>query len=93
MRAIRAFLALILLLTGCWDMKEAQNINFITALGVDYADGRFIIYAQLLDFAEIAKHEGAVETGNGKVWIGKGEGKTIDEALISLYPASQQRTS
>lgn len=93
MRAIRAFLALILLLTGCWDMKEAQNINFITALGVDYADGRFIIYAQLLDFAEIAKQEGAVETGNGKVWIGKGEGKTIDEALISLYPASQQRTS
>lgn len=71
-------------------MKEAQNINFITALGVDYAEGRYIIYAQLLDFAEIAKQEGKVETGAGKVWIGRGEGKTVDDALSSLYPASQQ---
>lgn len=73
-------------------MKEAQNINFITALGVDYAKGRYIIYAQLLDFADIAKQEGTVETGDGKVWVGKGEGQTIDEALNSLYTASQQRT-
>ncbi|SMF48977.1 germination protein, Ger(x)C family [Paenibacillus barengoltzii J12] len=93
MRVIPVFLALILLLTGCWDMKEAQNINFITALGVDYENGRFVIYAQLLDFSDIAKQEGAVETGHGEVWIGKSEGRTIDEALISLYPASQQRTS
>ncbi|MGG3456479.1 Ger(x)C family spore germination protein [Paenibacillus rhizolycopersici] len=92
MRAAPAILALILLLTGCWDMKEAQNINFITALGIDYVEGRFIIYTQLLDFAEIAKQEGTVKTGTGKVWIGKGEGRTIDEALNSLYSASQQRT-
>lgn len=92
MRAALAILALILLLTGCWDMKEAQNINFITALGIDYVEGRFIIYTQLLDFAEIAKQEGTVKTGAGKVWIGKGEGRTIDEALSSLYSASQQRT-
>ncbi|MBW4841309.1 MAG: Ger(x)C family spore germination protein [Paenibacillaceae bacterium] len=94
MRASLAILVLVfsLLLTGCWDMKETQNINFITALGVDYKEGRYIIYSQLLDFAEIAKQEGTVETGNGKVWIGQGEGRTIDEALNSLYPASQQRT-
>jgi spore germination protein KC len=92
LRVAPAILALVLLLTGCWDMKEAQNINFITALGVDYAEGRYIIYAQLLDFAEIAKQEGKVETGAGKVWIGRGEGKTVDDALSSLYPASQQRT-
>lgn len=90
MRVIPVFLALILLLTGCWDMKEAQNINFITALGVDYENGRFVIYAQLLDFSDIAKQEGAVETGHGEVWIGKSEGRTIDEALISLYPASNE---
>ncbi|MGG6310241.1 Ger(x)C family spore germination protein [Paenibacillus macerans] len=92
MRATPAILALILVLTGCWDLKEAQNVNFVTALGVDYDDGRYVIYAQLLDFAEIAKQEGTVETGNAKVWIGKGEGKTVTEALNSLYPASQQRT-
>ncbi|EOS58682.1 Ger(X)C family germination protein [Paenibacillus barengoltzii G22] len=93
MRVVPVFLALVLLLTGCWDMKEAQNINFITALGIDYENDRFIIYAQLLDFSEIAKQEGTIKTGHGEVWIGKSEGKTIDEALISLYPASQQRTS
>ncbi|WP_178023737.1 Ger(x)C family spore germination protein [uncultured Paenibacillus sp.] len=92
MRAAPAILAIILLLTGCWDLKEAQHINFVTALGVDYMEGRYIIYAQLLDFADIAKQEGKVETGSGNVWIGKGEGKTIDEALSSLYPASQQQT-
>lgn len=92
MRAVPAILLLILMLTGCWDIKEVQHSNFITALGVDYAEGRYIIYAQLLDFAEIAKQEGKVETGKGKIWIGKGEGKTIDEALSSLYPASEQQT-
>ncbi|MDU4698606.1 MULTISPECIES: Ger(x)C family spore germination protein [Paenibacillus] len=92
MRAALAILTLILLLTGCWDMKEAQDINFVTALGVDYVNGRYVIYAQLLDFAEIAKQEGKVETGSAKIWIGKGEGKTVTDAMNSVYPASQQMT-
>ncbi|MDF2921904.1 MAG: hypothetical protein K0R57_818 [Paenibacillaceae bacterium] len=82
-----------LLLSGCWDMKEAQNINFITALGVDYADNRYIVYAQIIDFTNISKREGDRSNSNSSpVWVGKGEGKTILQALNEVYDSSQQQT-
>ncbi|WP_410772093.1 Ger(x)C family spore germination protein [Fontibacillus sp. BL9] len=85
-------LSIALLLTGCWDVKEVQSVNFVTALGVDYAKDHYVIYAQMLDFAEISKQESPSSTGEAKIWIGKAEGKTMAEAFNNLYPASQQRT-
>ena len=51
-----------LLLSGCWDNKEVQDINYITALGIDYKDNKYIIYVQMLDFATIAKQESSKPT-------------------------------
>lgn len=51
-------ISLSLLLTGCWDIREVQDINYISAIGVDYKDGEYIIYAQMLDFSSVAKQEG-----------------------------------
>ena len=60
-RAMKRILMLLsmlsLLLSGCWDNKEVQDINYITALGIDYKDNKYIIYVQMLDFATIAKQE------------------------------------
>ncbi|WP_456287731.1 Ger(x)C family spore germination protein [Paenibacillus sp. AK002] len=82
-----------LLLTGCWDNKEVQDINYITALGVDYKDEKYIIYVQMLDFATIAKQESGKQTEQAPIWIGRGTGSTLTEALIDLYTSSQQRVS
>lgn len=82
-----------LVLTGCWDNKEVQDINYITALGVDYKDGTYIIYVQMLDFATIAKQESSKQTEKAPIWVGKGTGTTLAGALIDLYTTSQQRIS
>ncbi|MFC5446929.1 Ger(x)C family spore germination protein [Paenibacillus aestuarii] len=84
-------LGLLFLQTGCWDVKTIQDTNYVTALGFDYDKGRFIIYAQMLDFANVAKQEGGKAAMSGSIWVGKEEGVTIGDAFSNLYKTSQQR--
>jgi Ger(x)C family germination protein len=86
---------IMLMLSGCWDMREAQNTNFITALGVDYIQDHYVVYAQIIDFTSIAKRESSEsQTGGGgkAIWVGKGEGKSVVAALNHIYDSSQQQT-
>lgn len=80
-----------LLLTGCWNIKEIQDISYVTALGLDYQDGRYVAYAQMLDFSNVAKTEGGRPDKQPPIWIGKAEGITVTTALNNLYQDGQQR--
>jgi spore germination protein KC len=80
---------LLLLQTGCWDAKEIQSVYYATAIGVDYEDNKYVIYLQLVDFASVAKIEGAKPV-KAAVWVGKGTGKTVNEAVNDLYTTSEQ---
>ncbi|CAI6085675.1 Spore germination protein B3 [Paenibacillus sp. JJ-100] len=82
----------VILLTGCWDSKEVQSINFITAIGIDYKDNQYTAYAQLIDFSSIAKQEGPTSREGSKIWIGRGTGSTLSMAINDLYETSQQQT-
>ncbi|HUC91858.1 MULTISPECIES: Ger(x)C family spore germination protein [Paenibacillaceae] len=86
-----AVLLLPFFLTGCWSRYEVQNMNYVTAVGIDYADGQYIIYAQLLDFSTVAKLEGQQKAEQPPVWIGRGKGISFTEAANDLYSTSQQR--
>ena len=90
-----ALLLLALLpLAGCWDVKEVQYINYITACGIDYIDGEYVVYAQTLDFSAIASSDAAgVKSGEPGVWVGKGSGKTLNVAFSSFFNSSQQTVS
>ncbi len=92
-RYLRTLLALGLipiLLTGCWDIKDLQEVNYLTAIGYDLEEGEFVIYGQLLDFASVAKTE-AGKAGLIPVWVGKGRGKTLIDAIDDLYRTAQLR--
>lgn len=78
-------------LSGCWNIKEVQDIYYVAALGIDFKDGQYIAYVQLLDFSNVAKLEGARPDKQPPVWIGRGEGITITEALNQLYKDAQQK--
>lgn len=94
MRMLRILLGSIIclaLLSGCWDSKEIDKMAYVTALGFDYVDGKYKAYAQVLNFANIAKNEGAEMGKVVPVWIGEGEGMTISEATSSLYATAQER--
>jgi spore germination protein KC len=86
-----ALLLLPCILTGCWSKYELQNTNYATAIGVDYLDGQYTIYAQLLDFSTVAKLEGQQKAEQPPVWIGRGKGISFTEAANDLYATSQQR--
>ncbi|QOT00728.1 Ger(x)C family spore germination protein [Brevibacterium sp. JNUCC-42] len=81
--------SLSLLLTGCWDNKNIQDLNYVKALGIDYKDGEFIVYTQSLDFTNIAKQEAASNKVTRPVWIAQAKGKTIDRAINNLLKSNQ----
>lgn len=89
---VSLFISYFILLTGCWDSKEVQSINFITAVGIDYVDNHYIAYAQLIDFSSIAKQDGPTSREASDIWIGRGEGTTLSMAIDDLYQTSQQQT-
>lgn len=96
-RRLACFLAMLAVLPGCWDMREAQNTNFITALGVDYVQDHYVVYAQIIDFPSIAKRESSDakssgSSGSNAIWVGRGEGKSVLTALDHIYDSSQQQT-
>ncbi|NOU66150.1 Ger(x)C family spore germination protein [Paenibacillus sp. LMG 31461] len=78
-------------LTGCWDLKTIQDTNYMTAIGFDYKDGKYIVYGQMLDFASVAKQGGGPSAQLPLIWVGKEEGVTVSEAFNKLYRTSQQR--
>ncbi|WP_232732251.1 Ger(x)C family spore germination protein [Bacillus sp. mrc49] len=76
-------------LSGCWGIKEIQNQVYITALGIDFQKGKYIIYFQSLSFSSIAKQEGnALLPEAPPVLLGKGTGETIDEAFDDIQKSS-----
>ncbi|RIJ67965.1 Ger(x)C family spore germination protein [Rummeliibacillus sp. POC4] len=74
-----------LLLSGCWDSNEAGRMFYLFGIGVDYKDGEYKVYAQLIDFASIAR---SVQPPNPDIVqsvVGEANGKTVNEAFNNLY--------
>jgi len=84
-------IGLTLPLAGCWNSKDIQNMAYVTALGIDFKDGKFISYVQVLNFTNVAKTEMSELGKNVPIWIGKGEGRTVTESFNSIYATSQIR--
>ncbi|MBD2867556.1 Ger(x)C family spore germination protein [Paenibacillus arenilitoris] len=76
-----AALASACLIAGCWDEVNLQDVSYVSAIGIDYKDGKFNLYGQLIKFAQVAKNE-SPEQKPSPVWIGKGTG---DTALLALH--------
>jgi len=79
------------MLSGCWNSKDIQNMAYVTAIGLDYSEGRYITYVQVLNFTNIARTEGVQIGKKVPIWIGKGEGRTVVGSLDALYATSQLR--
>ncbi|RKP48949.1 Ger(x)C family spore germination protein [Cohnella endophytica] len=78
-------------LTGCWDSYDVEKNRYVTAMGFDYADHQYAVYAQMIDFANVAKQEKGKSDSPAVSFIGKGQGLTVNLAANNLYLTSQQR--
>lgn len=83
-------LLLVTLLSGCWDVSEPQRMYYIEGVGIDFKDGQYEVYMQIIDFTNIAKSDQrnpeAVQAE-----VGHAKGKTIDEAIFKLYQSIDQK--
>lgn len=71
-------------LTGCWDVNEPERMLYINGIGVDYKDGQYEVYAQIISFANIAKSD-QPSNDQPQVEVGFATGATMDEAIYQLY--------
>ncbi|MCC3375346.1 Ger(x)C family spore germination protein [Cohnella sp. REN36] len=96
MRIVRRFaLCLILsavsVLQGCAGAKDIQNLAYVTALGVDFVEGQYIAYVQVLNFANVARTENSQLGKEIPIWVGKGVGETVSGAVSDVSVISQLR--
>jgi len=80
-------------LAGCWDLRELEHMFYAHAVGVDFEDGVYKLYVQIVDFSALGKHEGGNPQPQdyGGAWVGKGVGGSIQEAIQDLYSSTQRR--
>ncbi|BBI33712.1 Ger(x)C family spore germination protein [Cohnella abietis] len=88
---VLVLLGLSLVLSGCWDIKSLQDVNYFTGIGIDFRDNKYHVYVQQLDFSNVAKSEGNSKSSTStNIWVGHAEGVSISEAVVELYQTTQQ---
>ncbi|PWV95340.1 Ger(x)C family germination protein [Paenibacillus cellulosilyticus] len=91
MSAVLLALLCTLLLPGCWNSKDIQNLAYVTAIGIDYKNNQYITYVQVLNFSNVARTENNTIGKPVPTWIGKGEGSTVVDSLDAILATSQLR--
>ncbi|MBO1004031.1 Ger(x)C family spore germination protein [Pseudogracilibacillus auburnensis] len=88
--AVLLICSFILLLSGCWSMNEAERMLYMHGIGIDYQDDQYVVYAQIIDFAKIAKSEEA-KSEPEQSEVGYATGKTMEEAVFNLYKTVDEK--
>ncbi|MEJ8546844.1 Ger(x)C family spore germination protein [Brevibacillus borstelensis] len=90
-RMLGVVLAASILLGGCWNARDIEQLIYIDAIGVDYVDRKVVIYLQILGFSNIAKKETGTQLTREPISVAKGEGDTFVSAIYQIYTTTQQR--
>lgn len=80
-----------LLLSGCWDANEPERFVYANGIGIDYKDGKIVVYIQIINLGSLAKAESGVGGSTSKADVGRAEGNTFEEAIFNLYHTSDRR--
>lgn len=73
-----------LFLTACEnDIGEIENQNFATAIGVDYRDGEYYVYIQMLGLSSVAKVK-AVKKHQQRFMFPRQEEKRLSTVFLKL---------
>lgn len=85
------FVLCLLFTSGCEnDVGEIENQNFATAIGVDYREGEYYVYIQMIGLSSVAKREGGEKT-EPDVYVSVTSGKTFIDGFFKAYHTAQER--
>src|SRR5690554_3925776 len=90
MKKIFIYLLLLVFLSGCWDVSESERMLYLHGIGVDYKDGEFHVYFQVISFMNVAKKDEGIDQEIMQAEVGFAKGKTINEAITNLYKATDE---
>lgn len=90
-KKLAAVLMIPLLLSACWDTNEIDKILYIHALGIDYKEEEYRVYAQLINIGGLGRGEGGGGTQTSPGTVGMGKGNTVDAAVFDFYKNVPQR--
>lgn len=92
MRKIAVVLILIpsLLLTGCWNAREINELGFVLSIGLDKTDTGFKVTAQIANPETFSKIPSGSKASQN-FWIVSSNGKTIFEAIRNMASISSRR--
>ena len=84
------FLPFLLLLVGCWDTNQPERMYYLYGIGIDFEDDEYVMYAQIIDFTNIAKSDQPNPEAS-QVEVGVARGRTFDEVFFNLYKSMDER--
>lgn len=91
-RSLMAYTMLIMslvILSGCWDEKAIQNFRYVSAIGIDFVNEQYVVYAQAVPPSSVAKQENTSVTGSSPTVVAIGRGDTLQNALDNIQKNSQ----
>ncbi|WP_262174096.1 Ger(x)C family spore germination protein [Saccharococcus sp. Marseille-Q5394] len=91
--ALLLLLLAMLPLSGCWDNNEPERMLYLNGIGIDYKDGRYELYAQIINFANTAKSEQPTSDETSQAEVGHASGMSLDEAVFELYHSVDQKVN
>ncbi len=83
-------ISLLILLTGCWNRRELNELAIVTGLGIDKSGDQFIVSTQVVNPREIST-KGGSSTGKTPVIVYKKKGTTIFEAIRKITTVSPRK--
>lgn len=81
-------------LSGCWDMRELNELGFVMAVGIDKGKdpGTFRVTAQIAKPSNAGSNQGGSKGENeNAVYIASSEGETIFDAIRNLAKFTSRR--
>lgn len=90
-RAVAAACAslLALLLAGCWDRRELNELGISMAMGIDRAGDQYEVTVQVVQPGEVTQKDG--QSGRAPVTVYKASGATLFEALRRMTNDSPRK--
>ncbi len=79
------------LLTACWNSEELDKMSYIHSLGIDYKNGQYNVYIQVINFAYLTNQSASTSQNLSQAVVGVGVGKTVVDAIDDVYSKTSRR--
>ncbi len=84
--------ASLLLLAGCWGIEEAERMDYVHGVGVDYKEGQVHVTLQIVNLSNLGKSEtGGGESHGNQAVLAKSKGESVNDAIFKIYNSTQRR--